>query len=249
MRTVFCAAVVALTASFSAAAELSLEEVIDKHIEALGGLETIRSVDAMKMTGKMTMGPMEMPIVMEMKRPQQVRMEFTMQGMTGVRAYDGETAWTVMPFMGKTTAEPMPADEARQMAEMADIDGDFVDWKTKGHQVELVGKEDLDGTDAYHLRVTKESGDVHEVYLDADYFLEISRRTKTTMQGADVVVTTEVGDYKEVGGLMLPHSMAQSFEGAPGAMTIAIENIELNPAISGERFAMPEAPAAEAAEG
>ncbi len=51
---------------------------------------------------------------------------------------------------------------------------------------------------------------------------------------------TSFGDYKEVGGLMLPHVIASGVKGGPQRQTITIEKIELNPEIDDSRFAMPE---------
>ena len=222
-------------------AQESLDEILAQHYEARGGLEALKGVESLRMNGNMTMGPMEMPITIEMKRPQQVRMEFTMQGMTGVQAYDGETAWAIMPFMGKTDPEPMPEDQAKDLEEMADIDGELVDYAKKGHKLSLVGKEDLDGTEVYHLKLEKKNGDVADVYLDAEYYLEVERKTKAERQGAEIVMTSTVGDYKEVDGLMLPHSIANAAEGAPGSMNITIESYEVNPDVDSGRFTMPAA--------
>lgn len=239
MRFSLTAALVALTLSTPVLAEESLDEVLAQHFEARGGLDTIRGIQSMRMNGNMTMGPMEMPITIEMKRPHQMRMEFTMQGMTGIQAYDGETAWMVMPFMGKTDPETMPEDQAKDLQEMADMDGELIDYKKKGHELTLVGKTDLDGTEVYHLKLAKKNGDVADIYLDAEYYLEVERKTKAERQGAEVTMTSTVGDYKEVDGLMLPHSIANAAEGAPGSMNITIESYDINPTVANDRFMMP----------
>jgi len=84
------------------------------------------------------MGPMELPMVIELKRPASFRADVTVQGTAAVQAYDGKTAWGISP-QGTGQAEPMPAEAAKEMADQADLDGALVDYKAKGHQVELVG--------------------------------------------------------------------------------------------------------------
>jgi hypothetical protein len=120
-----------------------LQQVLDNHFEAIGGLEKIRSIESARVVGKMQMQGMEAPLSVVMKRPGKARVEFSIQGMTGVQATDGSTFWQVMPFLGKTEPEPMSAEEANDLREQADMDGPLVDWKEKGHTLELVGKEDV----------------------------------------------------------------------------------------------------------
>ena len=214
---------------FRAVAEdLTLDQVLANHYEALGGLDTIKGMDTATFVGRMAMGPgAEAPFKMYFKRPMRARLEFTMQGMTGIQAYDGETAWMVMPFMGKSDPEVMAEDQAKNMQEQADIDGPLVDWQEKGHKVELIGLEDVDGTEAYKIKVDLANGDVRYHFLDSEYFITIKQEGKTTMQGNEVEFETILSDYKEVGGLMFPHSIESKPKGAPAGQVITIDEIEV----------------------
>jgi hypothetical protein len=132
-------------------------------------MDKLKAVQSIRMSGKMTMGQgMEAPMVIEMKRPKAMRMEFTVQGITGIQAYDGKTGWAVMPFGGKKDAEPMNAEDLQEAEENADIDGPLVDYKSKGYTVELIGKEKVEGSDAWKLKVNMKNGSVRYIYLDAD---------------------------------------------------------------------------------
>jgi outer membrane lipoprotein-sorting protein len=224
----------------------TVDELIAKANEARGGLEKMKAVQSVRMKGKMTMGPgLEAPITIERKRPRNARMEFTIQGMTGVQAYDGQQAWGISP-MGSKQPEPMPAEMAKDLDNQADIDGPLVDYKAKGHQVELVGKEKLEGSDAWKLKVTLKSGDVQYIYLDADSHLEIRNEAKRTIRGSEVELENTIGDYKEVGGLLWPHSIQSGAKGRPEKQSFAFESIEVNPAIDDARFKMPAPKPAEA---
>ncbi|MGH2628321.1 MAG: LolA family protein [Anaerolineales bacterium] len=224
------------------------DELVAKNIQAHGGSDKIKSVQSMRMTGKILGGGMEMPMVMEFKRPNSMRMEFTVQGMTGIQAYDGTTGWVVMPFAGKKEPEKISGEDLKAMEDQADIDGPLVDYKEKGHQVEYLGKVDMEGTPAHKLKVTKKNGDVVTVYLDADAFLEIKAEGKSVRRGQEVEFETVYGDYKDVGGgLVLPHSLEIKPKGSPQGQNVVIEKVELNPEIAADRFAMP-APAKDAAQ-
>ncbi len=224
----------------------TVDDVIAKANDARGGLEKMKAVQSVRMKGKMTMGPgLEAPLTIEMKRPRNARMEFTIQGMTGVQAYDGQQAWGISP-MGSKQPEPMPAEMAKELDNQADIDGPLVDYKAKGHQVELVGKEKVEGSDAWKLKVTLKTGDVQYIFLDADSYLEIRNEAKRTIRGSEVELENTIGDYKEVGGLLWPHSIQSGAKGRPEKQSFAFESIEVNPAIDDARFKMPAAKPAEA---
>jgi outer membrane lipoprotein-sorting protein len=229
------AALVAVPASAQ-----TLDEILARNLKAKGGLDKIKAVQTMRMTGTMTVGPgMEAPFVLEQKRPNMFRMEFTIQGMTGVQAFDGKVGWQLMPFQGRKDPEPLPEDAMKQVEEQADFDGPLVNYKAKGNTVELVGKEKVDGSDAYKLKLTLKSGDVRYVYLDADQYLEVRTEGKTNIRGTDIESESTIGDYKEVGGLMFPHALETGQKGSPQKMKMTIQKIELNVPIDDARFKMP----------
>lgn len=225
-----------------AAALPSVDELIAKHVAARGGLDKLKSVQTIRMSGRMTMGPgIEAPVSVEVKRPQRMRMEMQFQGMTAIQAYDGTSGWMIMPFSGRTDAQPMSPDDVKDAEDMADIDGVLVDYKAKGHTVELVGKEKVEGADAYKLRVKLKNGDERYVYLDADEYMEIRNEGKRKIRGSDVEVEASFGDFKDVGGVIFPHSIEQSMKGNPQKQSITIDKIDINPSLDESRFKMPAA--------
>jgi outer membrane lipoprotein-sorting protein len=229
------AALVAVPASAQ-----TLDEILARNLKAKGGLDKMKAAQTIRMTGTMTVGPgMEAPFVMEMKRPNMMRMEFTLQGMTGVQAFDGKTGWQLMPFSGRKDPEPLPEDALKQVEEQADFDGPLVDYKAKGHALELVGKEKVEGSDAYKLKLMLKNGDVRYIFLDADQYLEVRTEGKTNIRGTDVEAESTIGDYKEVGGLMFPHALESGQKGSPQKMKMTIQKIELNVPIDDARFKMP----------
>jgi len=238
-------AVIALPA---AAAEATLDDVLATNIESRGGMDALNDIESLRIEGRMMMGPgMEAPLTMEMKRPNSMRMEFVFQGMTGVQAYDGETGWQIMPFGGSSEPEKMSETDLEQAADQADIDGPLVNYKDKGHTAELLGTEDVDGTEAYKIKLTKKNGDETIFFLDTEYCLEIKSQSTANMQGMELEVEVSYGDYKEVAGVMMAHSITQAAQGQPGSMSITFDKIEANVEITADRFVMPEKEAAEEA--
>ncbi len=242
VRKVFLA-MVALIALIPCVCAQTVDEIIAKSIQARGGADKLKSVQSIKTTATIAMGPgMEAPGTLIQKRPNMARLEFTIQGLTAVQAYDSTNAWQIMPFMGKKDPELMSADEAKEMQETADLDGPLVDYKSKGNQVELLGKEKLEGTDAYKLKVNLKNGDVQTIYLDADSFLEIKEETKRTVRGTERDVESSIGDYKEVDGIVFPFAIESGVKGSTETEKLTISKIELNVPVEDSVFKMPPPP-------
>jgi outer membrane lipoprotein-sorting protein len=238
LRTSALVAVLAIAFASTSVAE-SVDEVLAKYYKARGGLDKIASVQTMRMTAKAFAQGMEAPVTIYMKRPNMMRTEFTVQGMTGIQAYDGTHGWMVMPFMGKKDPEQLSADDVKEVQEQADIDGPLVNYKEKGNTVELVGKESVEGTDAYKLKVTLKDGSVRYVYLDAEEYLEIRTEGKRNARGRDIEFVSSASDYKTVEGLMIPFAMEVAVKGTPQKQRLVIEKVELNVPLADSLFLMP----------
>jgi len=242
MRKTLVLAAALLFAMSSFAADLTVDEILAKNAEARGGMEKLRAVKSLRFSGKMAMMGMEAPITYSQARPDKMRMDFTLQGMTVIQAYDGSTGWMVMPFMGKKDPEAMTGDMLKDVKEQADIDGPFVDYAKKGHKVELLGKADVEGTPTYKVRLLTKDGTDATAYFDTETFLQVKTEAKRKMQGQEIESQTTFGNYQEVEGLLLPFSIEMSSKAAPTQkQSITIEKAEINPAIDDVTFKMPAA--------
>jgi len=229
------AALVALPAAAQTA-----DDVIARNNDAKGGLAKQKAVQSARLTGRATVGPgIEAPIVIEMRRPKSLRIDIAVQGMTITQAYDGAVGWMLNPLSGRTEPETVPPEALRVMEEQADMDGPLVDYKSKGHTVELLGKEKVEGTDCYKLKVTLKSGDVRTIFIDTESNLEVKVEGRTMIRGTEQVSDTLLGDWKDVGGILMAHSIDNGQPGAPMRQKITIDKIELNVPLEDARFAMP----------
>ena len=229
-----------MTAGISVAELDDLDAVLAAHYEALGGKEKLEGVEAAQFVGVMSIGEdLEAPFVMTLKRPLKSRLEFTVEGRMGVQAFDGSTAWFLSPMMGEGSAIVMPEDQARAMAEQADLDGPLVNWESKGHRLVLLGVEELDSGAAYEVEVTLATGTVRSYFLDTSSLLTVLQVGKVTLQGDEFEIETHLKSYKEVGGLMFPHLIESRANGAPAGQRFAVDQIELNLEVSDDLFIMP----------
>ena len=238
-------ALACVAASAAHASAQTADEIVEKFIKTVGGMEKIQAVKSLRRTGKFSGGGgFEAAVVEENRRPNLVRQEFNIQGMTGVTAYDGKAGWKIEPWNGKKDAEALSEEEMKSIVEDSDLDGPLVNYRAKGVRVEYVGVDEVEGTDAYKLKVTMPTGDVRLYYMDTDYYVPIKIDTKRMVRGAEREYETILGDYKEVGGWYLPFSVESGVKGGPFRSKVTYEKIEPNVALDDARFAKPAPPAA-----
>jgi hypothetical protein len=223
----------------------SLDELVTKNIEAKGGAQAVHALQSLRRTGKLLVneGQIQLGFVEVKKRPLEVRTEATLQGMTAIEAFDGKDGWKISPFQGRKDPERMSADDLKELMEDAEMDGPLVDWKEKGSTIEYLGTEDVDGTQAYKIKVTRKNGDVNFVYLDPDHFLEIRILTQRIQQGALVETETDLGDYEKVNGVFVPTSIEAGHKGDPDKQKTVIDKAEGNVPVDDKIFQFPTTPA------
>jgi hypothetical protein len=217
----------------------TVDEIIAKSIQAQGGLEKLESVQTLRIKGKIDAGFFRADTLQQNKRPDKVREEATIQGLTEVQAYDGKTGWQVNPFGGRRDPEMLSQDDVKSLQVDADINGPLVDYKKKGHKAELVGHDSVEGTDCFKIKLTLKNGDIRTYYLDADSYLEIKLETQTMVRGEIHENETYYGDYEEVGGIYYPFAYEVGQKGDPNRTKFTLEKIEQNVAIDDSVFAMP----------
>jgi len=217
------------------------EELVAKNLQARGGVDKIKAINTLKMTGKAYVG-MDAQVSQENKRADMIRQNFTVQGMTQIQAYDGKAAWQISPFGGRKDPELMGEDDYRDLMEEADIDGPLVDYQAKGNKIEYLGLDKVDGDDAYELKVTLKNGDIVYYYLDPDTYLEIKKRKQQFIRGSVRETEQDLGSYKQVAGVYYPFSIDAGSKENPGDYArYTIDKIEANVPLDDSYFKMPAA--------
>jgi hypothetical protein len=217
------------------------DELVNKNIQAKGGMDKMKAIKTVRMTGKIE-GPSLPPgrVSQENMRPKLVRETFSIQGMTAVQAYDGSTGWQIQPFGGKKDPMLMGDDDMRDLLIDADFDGPLVDYQEKGNRVEYLGHDVVDGDDALRLKVTLKNGDIVYYYLDPDTYLEIRKETQEFIRGSIRENVIDLGSYKQAGGVMFPFSVASGPKNDPSSWQyVTYEKIEVNVPLETSEFAVP----------
>ena len=246
MRTAFLAiaTMTAVSSALGAQTKLTADDIIARYVKTVGGAEKIQSIKTLRRVGKFTGDDgFEAVVIQESTRPNKVREEFSLQGMTGINAYDGSSGWKINPFGGKKDAESLSEEEMRGILEDSDFDEPLINYREKGNKVELVGMDQIEGTDVYKLKVTLKSGDTRYYYMDTDSYVPIKYETKRIIRGTPQESETTLGDYKQVGGWFLPFSMETRQKGSSGSQKITFNKIEFNVPIDSTRYSRPKPPA------
>lgn len=237
MKKTLLFAAALLVASFVQAQ--TAEEIVEKHLAAIGASNWAK-INSVKMEAKITADAaagMTIGWSLTAVRDKAARMDVSVMGMTQVVVVNGDSGWNTNPFAGVTDPEPITADQVGTLKEMTDIDGTLVGYKDKGYTLEYVGKEDVDGTEAYKVKVNK-GKKVEYSFFDPTSYYEIKQIQVEEVDGQAVESSNVYSNFKTQDGITLPFTMQQG-GGPMGASTITLTSVTFNPTVDQTIFDMP----------
>jgi hypothetical protein len=217
------------------------DELVAKNVATRGGAEKLRAIQTMRMTGTISFGDSSSPILVEARRPRQIREEFSDGGTAMVRAYDGTTGWVTQRKGTEGNTEAMSGGEADNIREEAEnaIEGPLLDYAKKGSKAEVLGRDTWDGKPVYKLKITTRMGTTITQFLDAGSYLEIHEEIERTVNGKLILIVEDVGDYRDVAGAKFAHRFVSGTTANPHATSLQIDKMELNVPIYDSVFVMP----------
>jgi outer membrane lipoprotein-sorting protein len=232
-----------------ALAAQTADDVINAYLKARGGLAKIKAVQTERVTGTITFAPgVEGPFFVERKRPLKMHMELTVNGQSLIRVYDGKSSgWIYNPFAPNAAVVPMAPSDLAGIADEADFEGPFVDYKAKGNQIEYAGKEQIDGKIVQKLKLTAKQGDVSYFYFDASTGLLMKWHGTRKVGDKELPWETYFRDFREVDGLKYPFLVESAAVDSDQIQKIAATKIETNIPINETQFGKPKLPAPPAA--
>ncbi|MBN8651253.1 MAG: outer membrane lipoprotein-sorting protein [Cytophagales bacterium] len=225
------------------------DEIINNYLENTGGKAKWAAIQGVKMTAKINMQGMELPLsIIELKDGRQLSYA-TFQGMQFYQeVFDGTTLWGTNQMTMKAEKSDAETTENFKKNLATDFPSPFLDYQKKGFKVELLGKETVDGSETLKIKLTKkpilvdgkETENVEFYYFDAADFVPILIEVEVKSgPGKGMVSQAKMSDYQEVDGLLFPFSMTAGAKGQPGGQTITFTSIELNPKVEAASFAFP----------
>ena len=214
-----------------AAVAQTADEIIDKHLTAIGGKDAWQKINSIKQEGNVQVQGADVAVSITVLHGKGSRQDIAVMGMSGYQILTPTAGWSYMPFQGQTKPEPVTADQLKESADSYDAHGALVNFKQKGHTVEYLGKEDIEGTETFKLRVTHKSGKTETIFVDPASYYIVRTITKQKANGQEMDVTTNLSNYKKLPeGIVVPMSIGLPF----GELTIT--KVEVNPPVDEKVF-------------
>lgn len=204
------------------------DEIIDKNIKALGGLEKLKSIESVIMEGKVNAQGMEIPMKFHTLKNKAFKMTIELMGLTGYVLVTKDSGKVFMPFGGQQKPEAMTADQVKESLDQMDLEGELVNYKEKGHTVEYLGMDDVEGTECHKLKVVTKSGNTHYFLVDPSSFHIVRKISKMKADGKEMEQQVDFSNYKETeGGFIFPFTVASQM--GPVEMVKILVNSNVDP--------------------
>jgi len=208
----------------------AVDEVIDKHIEALGGKEKIEKIQNVVMEGSLTVQGMQIAVTTTVVHNKLMRNDINVGGMKNFDMTTDKDGWVFFTFQGMQKPEPKTAEDVKESQSDLDLNGTLYNYAAKGHKVELLGKEDVEGTECFKIKATLASGKEETYFIDPASYMLVRSKSKKKVNGQEMELTVDMSDYKEVDGVKMAHSVTQQMG------TIIISSIKANQPIDEKLF-------------
>src|SRR6266403_3421470 len=224
-----------------AAAAQTADEIVKKALDARGGVDRHKAIQTERVTGRISFSrDVEGTFVLELKRPLKMHLEISIDGQKIIRVYDGKSSgWMINPLAETKDVQPLSSEDLKHISDESDFDGPLVDYKAKGNQIELAGKENLDDKPVYRLKVTNKNGDIRFYFFDASTFLLLKWEGTRKTEDQEFPWESFSSDFREVQGLKYAFRIDQGSPGTEIKQTLTAEKIEIDPPIDDSRFAKP----------
>lgn len=229
------ASLVASAIVASSAHAQTVDDILARNLQALGGRAALDRVQSVRQTSRLVLPGSEATIVVYSKRPNLVRQELMVAGDTAIEAYDGSVAWAINRVMGVTGPTALSGTQAEAIRNQSGFDGILASARARGDLIDLVGAETLRGRSVIHLRLS--ATDHHrqvQCYVDAETYLEV--RTVTESRAGRL--EQDLLDYRPVEGVMMPFTIKTTIAGRPVG-DVVVSKVEMNVPIDDAIFKMP----------
>jgi outer membrane lipoprotein-sorting protein len=230
----------ALVLASCAKKDLSVDDIIEKHAQALGGVDKINALSAIEMDAEITLMGMNAPIKMWMQKPDKIKLQVELMGNVSVQCLIGASGW----MLTGGSVMDLPPENVKAMKENMDMQYQFLNnpllnYKKNNIKVSLMGKDSSQGKSSYKLLVIKNSKDTTYTYIDANSFL-VNRDQSSTLapSGERLVIDIYYTDYRDESGVKMPHSIDIKVAGNQ-ATSMKIKSVKAPKSIDPSVFAKP----------
>ena len=219
----------------------SVDDVINNYMNALGGKEKLLSIQSLHTTGIANFNGNEVTTETWKVQDKLYRSETNFGMGSFAMLVTDEKGWMKSP-RGSGNFDPMPEEQVKSMQSMLDCSNPLVNYAVKGHKAELIGKEDVEGTECYKIKLTLKSGSDINYFIDTKTSYLIRETSKGGGFGGrgggggrgqgDQEMKTDYSNYQKTeDGYMFAMTVSR---GMGGAMTF--EKIEVNKPVDSKLY-------------
>lgn len=208
------------------------EEIVAKHITAIGGADNWKKINNMRQEATLSVQGMDIPVVITALHNKATKQEYTVMGMTGYSIITSEGGWNFNPMQGQTKPEPITQDELKYGRDNLDLQGDFVDYKAKGHTIQLMDKEDIEGVECLKVKLTRKSGNESIFFFDPKTYYIVRTSSKMSANGQEVESVVNMSNYQKLPeGIVIAYTIESTAVPAPITVTKVIVNGKIDEAV------------------
>lgn len=173
----------------------SIDEIVNKYVDALGGKEKLTTLKSVRMEGTLNVSGTDVSLIITKLNGVGQRNDIAAMGMNGYQIYTPATGWNFMPFMGQASPEAMKDEELKTGQLWLDLQGNLVNYKEKGNQLELQGKEKADTAECYKIKATLKSGKAVTYFINSRSYYIVKTVSTQNIAGEEEVVNA-YANYK-----------------------------------------------------
>jgi outer membrane lipoprotein-sorting protein len=108
----------------------------------------------------------------------------------------------------------------------------MLDYKEKGHAIQLMGNEDINGSSCYKLKLTRKSGTEKTYFVDSKTSFIVRVVSKMSVGGQEVESVMNFSNYQKLElGILVPFTMENSALPAPITMSKIEVNVKIEDAV------------------
>ena len=208
------------------------DEIVAKHITAIGGVDNWKKVNSMRQEATLSVQGMDIPLVITAVHNMATKQEYTVMGMTGYSIITSEGGWNFNPMQGQTKPQPITQDELKYGKDQLDLQGDFVDYKAKGHTIQLMDKEDIEGVECFKIKLSRKSGNESIFFFDPKTYYIVRTSSKMSANGQEVESVVNMSNYQKLPeGIVIAYTIESTAVPAPITVTKVIVNGKIDEAV------------------
>jgi hypothetical protein len=213
------------------------DEVVNKHIAAIGGKDVISKITSQVVESDLSVMGSTLTSKTTILVGKGFKNEANFNGQDIIQVITPTGGWMVNPLAGQTDPQPLPEDQVKAAQSAFDLGGDLFDYQAKGSKIELSGKEKVEGVEAIKIKLTNKDGKESFYFIDPATYYVVKRESTSNVQGQDITAVAVFSNFKKTDiGYVMPYTTVtnQGFE-----ITVNVNKVEFNKEIDPKIFEMP----------